>query len=61
MHRKSMPEDPRLEALLDERDHLQIQLSLERDKSPPDEERIKDLRQAVSNAESRIRYYYPES
>jgi len=31
MQRKPRPEDPRLETLLDERDHLQIQISLARD------------------------------
>lgn len=28
MHRQRPPEDPEVEALLDERDHLQIQISL---------------------------------
>ena len=59
MYRKPLPESPRLEALLDERDHLKIQPSLALDSSPPDEERIRLLRQEVSEAESRIRLYYP--
>ena len=38
MHRQPRAEHPRLEALLDERDHLRIQLSLALDALPTDEE-----------------------
>jgi hypothetical protein len=57
------PKPPRgnadFEALLDERDHLRIQLSLALDSSVPDDERVKKLRCAVSDAENRIRLYPP--
>ena len=33
MHRKPRPEDPRLETLLDQRDHLRIKISLAEDDS----------------------------
>lgn len=59
MHRVPPPDNPRLEALLDERDHLRVQLSLALDSDTPDEERIRELRLAVSDVESRIRTKSP--
>ena len=57
MHRLPRPENPRLEALLDERDHLKIQISIALDASPPSEERIRLLRRDLSDVESLIRTY----
>ena len=59
MHRLPRPDDPRLETLLDERDHLKIQLSLAIDSDAPNEDRIRELRQAVSDVDSRIRTFSP--
>ena len=54
MRRQPGAENPRLEELLDERDHLRIQLSLALDAMPTNEERIRELRLAVSDVESQI-------
>ena len=59
MYRPQRPDDPRLESLLDDRDHLKIKLSLALDSSLTDEEQIRELRKALSDAESRIRLHYP--
>ena len=55
MHRPPPQHNPRLEALLDHRDHLKIQISLALDSAPPDEEHIRLLRRTLSDVESQIR------
>ena len=59
MYRTQQHDSPRLDTLLDERDTLRIQLSLALDAPSPDEDRIKLLRKAISEAESLIRTHFP--
>jgi hypothetical protein len=55
MNREPQPITPRLEKLLDDRDHLKIQISLEMDSPQPNEERLKALRHELSDVESQVR------
>jgi len=57
MHRPRRPDDPKLEALLDQRDHVRIQISLAHDASPTDEDGLRALRLELSELESRLRLY----
>lgn len=59
MVRKSQPDRPRLEKLLDDRDHLRIRLNLAEHSELPDENQIKNFRLKLSDLESRIRLYQP--
>ena len=59
MLRTPQPDDTDLETLLEERDTLRIRLSLVLDSLAPDAERIRALRQAIADAEKRIRGHYP--
>jgi hypothetical protein len=54
MTRQRRPITPRLEKLLDDRDHLKIQISLEMDSPQPDEQRLKALRHELSDVESQV-------
>ena len=47
--------NPELEASLEERDDLHIQVSLERDSAAPDRERLKSLESDLFYLEKRIR------
>ena len=55
MHRLLPNSDARLVALLDESDHLMIQISLACDVALQDEARLGQLRGVLSNVESQIR------
>jgi hypothetical protein len=62
MHGRAERTDTQLEALLDERDYINVQLSMARDASPPNEHSIKELRLALSEVESKIRLmHYPRT
>lgn len=54
MQRRVVPENPRLEALLDEIDHIRIRLSLLMDAQPPDEAEIAELHRQLHDLERRI-------
>lgn len=59
MQRQPRPANLRLEALLDERDHLKIQLSLLSDSSSPDEAELEETRRALIDLEHQISAYKP--
>jgi hypothetical protein len=52
MYRKLPTENPRLEKLLDERDHLKIQMHLAGDEIDPDA--LKDMRERLRELEREI-------
>ena len=54
MHRTEPQQNPRLEALMDERDHLHIQISLEADAVSPSAERLGALSRRLAQVESEI-------
>ena len=54
MQRRVAPQNPRLEALLDEMDHIRIRLSLLMDDQPSDEAEIAELRRQLHDLERRI-------
>jgi hypothetical protein len=54
MQRRVLPENPRLEALLDELDHIRIRLSLLLEGQPPDEVEIAELHRQLHDLERRI-------
>ena len=55
MHRKPRPEDPRLETLLDERDHLLIRISLAADDvETPRADEIEAMHRRLAQIESEI-------
>ena len=54
MDRTARPEDPRLEALLDERDHLLIEISLAADAEAPDADAIDALHRRLAMLEQQI-------
>lgn len=55
MYRKERSFGPRLEALMDERDHLLIQISMERDSQRPSPDKIEMLCKKVAQIEDQIR------
>ena len=52
--RPSRPENPRLEALLDERDHIRVQISLSLGSENPDHGLLKELRGQLALVEKLI-------
>ena len=54
MYRKNPEFGPRLEALMDERDHLLVAISLERDASPSDADKLEAMHRRVAQLESEI-------
>ena len=54
MDRTPRAEDPRLEALLDERDHLLIEISLAADAEAPDADAIDALHRRLAMLEQQI-------
>ena len=54
MHRQQPPKDPELEALLDERDHLHIQLSLAADDPSPDPDKLRAMSLRLAHLETEI-------
>ena len=55
MVRTSPELGPKLEALMDERDHLLVAISLERDACPPDTGKLQDMLRRVVQLESEIK------
>ena len=55
MHRRTTPAGPRLEALMDERDHLLIQISMEGDNPSRSIDRIEALRKKLIQLEDQIK------
>lgn len=55
--RQPRPDMPRLEALLDQRDHLKVQISILVDAAKPDQAKLKSLRRALSDLEKQIETY----
>lgn len=53
-NRNPHPHDPTVEALLDERDHLRIQISLIAEADNSDEGKIKELLKRLDNLERHI-------
>lgn len=54
MHRKSTPLGSELEALFDERDHLQIQVSIASEAEPPNACELDALHKRLSQLEDEI-------
>jgi hypothetical protein len=59
MFQRTTPDNPALDALLDERETLRIQLRIALDSAAPDEERIAKLLDAIAEADEIIREHYP--
>ena len=55
MHRPPRLENPRHEALLDERDHIRIQISLTQHSDLPDAERLAALNERLSQVDGLIK------
>jgi len=54
MHRPEPPKRSRLEALMDERDHLHAQISLEADAAAPNVDRLGSLSRQLAQIESEM-------
>jgi hypothetical protein len=61
MQRRVLPENPRLEALLHDRDHIRIRISLLLDGRPPDKAKIEELYRQLGDLERRIAATPPPS
>jgi len=57
MHRRPRPDNPRLETLLDERDHIRIQISMLQDAPVQEPARLKELREQLEKLERYTRGY----
>jgi hypothetical protein len=55
MHRLPRPDNPRLEALMDERDHLRIQISLTEHSDLRDNDRLANLRKKLWEVDELIK------
>ena len=60
MHRLPRPQNPGLQRLLDERDHVRIQLSMLQDAETHDSEWDRQLRSELADIENRIQQHKPE-
>ena len=60
MNRDNHPPGPRLEKLLDDRDHLLVQISMERDSAEPSADRIEGMRERVMLIENEIKRNWGE-
>jgi hypothetical protein len=54
MHRQPRPDNPSLGALLDDRDHLRIRISLLLDSQKPDAVKLESMQVELKNLEKRI-------